>query len=266
MLQDIIIWFLNLSPKTKRFFWRFWYDLFAKKSKNQNLTFMNYGFAEEGMLSDFSGNQHEVLSAQLYHHIATQVDINNKKVLEVGSGRGGGAFYIHSSLNTHSVTGLDISKEGTSLAKNLYNVPGLSFVQGDSESLPFQNKTFDIVINIESSHCYGNINQFVGEVYRVLTKKGVFLWCDFRTKVDMQKLFYIFKSSGFSIIKEKNITKNIVNSLALLTPYRSMQIKKHIPKPLQRVFKSYSGVSGSDMYNAFLSERIIYKSAALKKL
>ena len=266
MIQNIIIWFLNFSPTTKRFFWCFWYDLFAKKSKNQKFTFMNYGFTEKGFVYDTSTDKNEALSSQLYHHTATQVDIKNKKVLEVGSGRGGGAFYIHSFLNTQSVTGLDISKEGVSIAREFYNIPRLSFIHGDSELLPFQNKTFDIVINVESSHCYGNINQFLSEVHRVLKNGGTLLWCDFRTKEEMQKLFYVFKSCGFLIFKEKNITKNIVDSLSLLTPDRNAQIKKHIPKIFQRVFQSYSGISGSDMHNAFLSGNLIYKSAALKKL
>ncbi|SVD50227.1 uncharacterized protein METZ01_LOCUS403081 [marine metagenome] len=33
-------------------------------------------------------------TSQLYHYVAASVDLDGKKVLEVGSGRGGGANYV----------------------------------------------------------------------------------------------------------------------------------------------------------------------------
>ena len=33
-------------------------------------------------------------TSQLYHYVAAAVDLDGKKVLEVGSGRGGGANYV----------------------------------------------------------------------------------------------------------------------------------------------------------------------------
>ena len=53
---------------------------------------MNYGYAEQGFsLSLLEQDKDERYPLQLYHHTATQVNITNKKALEVGSGRGGGA-------------------------------------------------------------------------------------------------------------------------------------------------------------------------------
>ena len=228
---------------------------------------MNYGYYKKNFYLDISKhNEEERYPLQLYHHTATQIDISGSMLLEVGSGRGGGAVYIQENLKTSSLVGLDISMEAVNLCNTSFNVPNLSFVQGDSEKMPFENEKFDVVLNIESSHCYGNINKFLSEVKRVLKINGVFLWCDFRTHVDMEQLFKTFQSSGFYIQKEKDITKNILSALEKMTPVRKKQIKKYVPKLIQPVFKSYAGIQGGDINNAFLKGQLIYKSATLKTI
>ncbi len=226
---------------------------------------MNYGYDEDGFFPALSSeNEGERYPIQLYHHTATQVDLSNTKLLEIGSGRGGGACYVQQYLKTNSVTGLDISSDAVDLCKSSFDIPGLSFVQGDSEKLPFDDDSFDVVLNIESSHCYGNIDSFLYEVGRVLKKNGSFLWCDFRTTEDMKTLFDAFSASGFLVEKEKDITPNILRALDLLTPYRKNQIRSHVPWLIRGVFESYAGVSGGSVNDAFLSGKLIYKSAALR--
>ena len=51
---------------------------------------------------------------QLYDHVAGAVDLRDLKVLEVGSGRGGGADYIKRYLKPESMVGLDISENAVS--------------------------------------------------------------------------------------------------------------------------------------------------------
>ena len=55
----------------------------------------------------------------------------------------------------------------------------VAFVQGDSEALPFPNGSFDVVINVESSHTYPHFDRFAAEVWRVLRTNGTFLITDF---------------------------------------------------------------------------------------
>jgi ubiquinone/menaquinone biosynthesis C-methylase UbiE len=226
---------------------------------------MNYGYDEYGFSPELSKEyENERYPAQLYHHTATQVDISNIDLLEAGSGRGGGASYVQRHLNTRTVTGLDISSDAIKISENSFNIPGLSFVQGDSENLPFEKNSFDIVLNVESSHCYGDIEKFFVEVWRVLKNGGYFLWCDFRTNKEMDLLFETFLRSGFIIEKEKDITKNIMSALDIVTPIRKQQIEKHVPKVIRGVFESYAGIAGGSVNNAFLNGDLVYKSAALK--
>ena len=66
-------------------------------------------------------------------------------------GRGGGAGYVAGRMKPRSYVGLDQSPEATELCRRVYAVPGLTFVTGDAQRLPFTDQCFDAVINIEAS-------------------------------------------------------------------------------------------------------------------
>lgn len=80
---------------------------------------LNYGYAllnENGrILSNLDEQQEEErFCIQLYHMVATNSmkikDLNGKRVLEVGSGRGGGLNYINSTLSPSTCVGVDYSQ------------------------------------------------------------------------------------------------------------------------------------------------------------
>jgi len=116
MLQKILVWFIGFSPFTKRWFWKKWYNVFADRAKNSDFKFMNYGFDENGFFPDLkTEDKQERYPIQLYHHVASQTDLSGKVVLEVGSGRGGGASYVSRYLRPSSVLGVDISESAVEL-------------------------------------------------------------------------------------------------------------------------------------------------------
>jgi ubiquinone/menaquinone biosynthesis C-methylase UbiE len=131
--------------------------------------------------------------------------------------------------------------------------------------MPFDGGMFDVVLNVESSHCYGDIDVFLSEVKRVLKPGGYFLWCDFRTNEKMEELYKQFSNSGLSKIKDQDITSNIITALDNLTAFRKKNIKRHVPWVMQKVFESYAGVRGGRVHSAFVSDEIIYMSAAFQK-
>ena len=177
MLKTIILIILKLSPSSKKWFWEKWYDIFAKKARNSNLKLMNYGYHAPELNLDLDyDDENERHPIQLYHFVSSHADIKNKNILEVGSGRGGGASYIARYLKPSSITGMDISNEAVGLCSEFYNIPNLNFVCGDSESIPFPDNSFDVLINVESSHCYGDMSKFLSEAYRILKRGGFFLF------------------------------------------------------------------------------------------
>ena len=52
MIQGFLVWFIKLTPSTKRWFWKAWYNLFANRSKEHSFRFMNYGYMEAGFELD----------------------------------------------------------------------------------------------------------------------------------------------------------------------------------------------------------------------
>ena len=266
MIQKLLVLLIHFGPKTKRWFWRVWYNIFAKKAYSHDFFFMNYGFYDENLFIKIDPEEErERYPAQLYHHAATQEDISEKKVLEVGSGRGGGASYVSRYLKPKSVVGIDISKNAVRLCNSIHQYPNLSFCVGDSEKIPFKDESFDIVLNVESSHCYGNIPLFLAEVKRVLKPGGFFLWADFRLTKEMSVLFNCFLDSGLVKVREKNITDCVLNALKKMSKKRKEKIKKYVPKLVQPVFMSYAGVEGSGVYDSFVQNKLIYKSATFEK-
>ena len=111
---------------------------------------------------------------QLYHRTATQVDLSGKRVLEVSCGHGGGASYLTRTLHPASYTGLDLNPAGIEFCQRRHNLPGLDFVHGDAENLPFADQSFDAVINVEASHRYPHFPRFLAEVARVLAPGRAF--------------------------------------------------------------------------------------------
>ena len=152
--------------------WRRWYQYLAEKYDDADWTFMNYGYIDDNpdasrLLLD-PEEEPERYSAQLYHKVASAVNIEGKDVLEVGSGRGGGSAYIAKYLNPSSMRGVDIAANNVSFSNFRHKLPNLSYSVGDAENLPFEDGEFFAVVNVESSHGYGSIPEFLKEVRRVL--------------------------------------------------------------------------------------------------
>ena len=230
---------------------------------------MNYGY------SDADTENHIVLNAedeknrmliQLYHHVASRIPITDKKVLEVGSGRGGGASYIARYLKPSSMVGIDLSENAIEFCNNVHFVKGLKFQVGDAENLPFNDNSFDAVINVESSHCYGNIPKFLKEVVRVLSPGGYFLFCDLRSKDATVKLNQKFKNCELKIVDKEVITESVLQALDEISDRKTTAINANVPMWIRKAFLDFAGSKGTKVYNGFKSGEIIYLSYVLRKM
>tara|TARA_Y100000768_G_scaffold136797_1_gene101831 strand:+ start:906 stop:1244 length:339 start_codon:yes stop_codon:yes gene_type:complete len=85
---------------------------------------------------------------QLCKHIMKQVSITDKKVLEVGSSRGGGVAFLQRHPNPRSIAGLDISENNLNFCNDFFNIKSLCFLRGESESLPLDDNSYDIILNV----------------------------------------------------------------------------------------------------------------------
>lgn len=246
------------------------YEKLAGETGDLTFTFMNYGYAplsenEAGATLERPYEEFK-FHASLYKHVAGQIDLTDLNVLEVGSGRGGGSYYIKKYLGAASVTGLDLSYKAVELCKKEFPMDNLFFKQGDAENLPFEENSFDAVVNVESSHCYPDLLRFFLEVKRVLRPGGHFLYTDFGTNSQMNNIKERLKESGLSLIQFTDITANVVKSIEEDNERRKKMFRS-ISDSDERFedLASFARLVGTRGYKDFCRREEIYESFLLIK-
>lgn len=252
----------------RRPMWKIWHKLLIRFDKDSTVNFMNYGYA--GLNGDKpielkKEDERNRFCIQLYDQVVNSVSLENKKVLEIGSGRGGGADYIARYYKPLKYTGVDISPGVIKFCNQCYNVPGLSFIEGRAEKIPFDAETYDAVVNVESARCYSDIKTFFNEVHRILVPNGHFLFADMIEKADVKDIRAKLQSCGFSIIKEEEITKNVAKGLEMDTKRREVLIQKKIPGILKGLFEKFAGTKGTERFDSFSNGKFDYWNFVLVK-
>lgn len=268
MIARMFIFFVRISPAFQKAIWRWWYQRLGKRAHDSGWTFMNYGYKYKNQktLNLTSEDESNRMFIQLYDYVASQIPMKDGEILEVGSGRGGGSSFVSRYHHPKSITGVDYSKSAIKLSNELHgNVDNLFFKLGDAEDLPFKDNTFDAVINVESSHCYGNMERFLNEVSRVLKPGGYFGWVDLRAKDMVEETEFAFEKSNLTCIHNKTITPEVIDALDDIHDVKMKMINNHVPKFLRSAFTDFAGAKNSKIYNSFKSGNAVYLSKVLKK-
>ncbi|MBU2495871.1 MAG: class I SAM-dependent methyltransferase [Candidatus Omnitrophota bacterium] len=246
----------------------FVYSYASRLDKDAEAIFLNYGYADANLKLELrKEDAKNRYCIQLYNHIVASlpVELKGLDVLEVGSGRGGGASYVARYFNPGSITGLDLCRKAVTFCTEHYAIKGMSFVCGNALNLPFQNNSLDVVIGVESSHGYPKIKRFFSEVDRVLKPGGYFLLSDFRNKNSLDLLREQLRGSGLKTVKEEIITPNIIKALDLDSERRENLIKKLVPKVLHKPSMALAGVKGTAVYKSFVTGKKEYLVFVLQK-
>ena len=262
MISKLFRKLVDSSPNFSLKLWQIFYDFIGLKFRNQtNWKYMNYGFSQPE-------NQHETnldtFSENLYRHLFNQTTLENKDILEIGCGRGGGCELL---LNYHpnAVTGLDFSEKGIKFCQNTYRNTPIKFVAGNAEILPFPDRSFDVIVNLESSHCYGNRAAFFSEVFRTLKPNGIFLYADFMGSIHFHKRPVQLENTGFNSVLQEDITANVLLAMERSAPYKKQLIEKLVPWPFRKIINDFVGLPGSDIYTRFKSNQSTYFSIVCRK-
>jgi ubiquinone/menaquinone biosynthesis C-methylase UbiE len=143
---------------------------------------------------------------------------------------------------------------------------GLRYVQGDAEDLSFSDASFDAVINIESSHCYGEMARFLREVHRVLRPGGHLLWADTLAPHQHGSLHQDIQQSGFEVVREETITPNVLAAMNLQKERNRELADRIAPWFARKVFYHFAGVEGASyIYDFLRSGRLRYLHMVLRK-
>jgi ubiquinone/menaquinone biosynthesis C-methylase UbiE len=255
-----------MKSNLRNWLFRIWYWYVNKIDRKGEILFMNFGYADSaGSLAVPPRDEGNRYSIQLYHHLASAVDLKSLDVTEIGCGRGGGLAYIMEQCSPASAVGIDLDRQAIAFCNRHYALEGLSFLQGDAQNIPLDNNSCDVVINVESSHRYPDMRQFLGEVYRILRAGGYFLLADFRYDYEIPALQKELQSSGLIQLKEEFITGQVVNALELDDGRKRKLVEKLAPRFLHKTALNFAGAIGSRTYDQFVSREYVYFSYIFQK-
>ncbi len=254
-------WFKRLNAKVT-------YEILAKRIPAEDWQFMNYGYVpndDEPPISLPDDPKVQKYPMQMYHYLAAKAEIKGKNVLEVGSGRGGGARYVAGSFQPASYTGMDIAQSAVDLANKIHTLPNLRFIQGSAESIPLADSSIDVVLNVESCHAYGSVDNFLQEVKRVLKPGGYLLLVDFRDVKNMDLLRQQLNNSGMTVLSEEDIAPNVVRAMEAEDDAKKERIKVLFPPRWQQLFGEFAGVVGSRIHMNLKTKARLYHRFVLRK-
>jgi len=251
----------------REWMFRVWYRYITNVDKNADVLFMNFGYVDPTSQPELSAeDEPNRYSVQLYHLLGTAADLKNKDIAEIGSGRGGGLSYIVRTFKPKTALGIDLDANAIKFCNKQYPENGLSFAQGDAQDLSqLPDQSFDVILNNESSHRYPRMDLFLNEVRRLLRPGGYFLFSDFRSDHNMDDLRQHVSSSGLKVLREKDITSNVVEALNKDDKRKRLLVKKLIPFVIQKVALNFAGTVGSETYNRFATRKFEYFHYVMQK-
>lgn len=227
-----------------------------------DVTTNNYGFAPA------EGQAPERHQLQMYAELLKMLRESGRlrshmDLLEVSCGRGGGlAHLVRHWPGSIKATGMDYSENALAACRRTHeDIDGLTFVHGSALELPFPDRSFDAVLNVEASNDYGDYAAFFREVRRVLRPGGVFLYCDSRRARQAASVAQMMRDAGLEGAF-RDITDNVVEACRLDSDRRRRLIRTRVPWLYWLLFRkelcNYAAVEGSRKFEAFRTRRRVY--------
>jgi SAM-dependent methyltransferase len=271
MLTRLLVFLTSISPGLRRVLWRWWYNKLAKQIGQAEWTFMNYGFRAgdgEVPLELKAEDERDRFCIQLYERVTSGIELRGTDVLEIGSGRGGGASYVARYRGPRSIVGVDFSAEAIRFCERRHaGIGNLRFLRGDAERLRQPDSSVDAVINVESSHCYGNIRRFFEEAARTLRPGGSFLFADVRGAAEMEELKRALReTNGFEIVHEEVISAGVVAAMEADEARKLQMIERLVPRAIGPLFREFAGMRGGQVFEGLKSGTLIYARFVIRKL
>lgn len=270
LISKLFLYITAQFPGLRKIFWKSMYNFFAKKIRNRDWRFMNFGYAyapgESCSMELDPKDETDRYSWQLYEHmLRIHPPTGDHHVLEVGSGRGGACYLVSQYYKPKKVTGIDLSDQAVDFCNSTYTADNLKYIAAPADDLPVPDRSVDIVMNAESSHAYPDFNAFCSEVMRVLRPGGYFMTTDNRKAELEEDWKEKLLNNGFLLVKEMDITSNVLASLDAQEARKEALIQTHVPKYFRKHFREFAGMKGSNMYEDFKNRRRVYKSFILEK-
>ncbi|MFM9001889.1 MAG: class I SAM-dependent methyltransferase [Opitutia bacterium] len=253
-------------PGIRGALWRAWYPFFSRRIAGRGVDFLNYAFEplDGGRIALAEADEPCRHNIQLYAHVVGAAELRGCRVLEVSCGHGGGASWIVRTFQPESYVGLDLNPEAVRHCQARHRAPGLTFVRGDAQALPFADGSFDAVVNVEASHCYPDFAAFVDEVARVLRPGGRFLHADLRHAGGVGEWVGVLgHHPRLRLDAMRLITPEVLRGMEAISDRHAALVRECVPWPLRRLASDFAGIKGSLPHRALGAGDLDYRSFRL---
>lgn len=104
-------------------------------------------------------------------------DLNNRKVLEIGCGRGDFSVWMAKQFPDAEITGTDFSSTAVEIAQQKagLDAKNLGFQVENAEHLSFPDNSFDYIVSCETMEHVFHPDKMAKEIFRVLKPGGRFI-------------------------------------------------------------------------------------------
>ena len=135
----------------------------------------------------------------------------NAKVLDISCGNGNELNIVHKYFPSTLLYGIDMQQ--AEINKALKHCRRGNFQVAYAENLPFENKSFDLIISCMTYHHYKNPAQVIKEVARVLTDEGMFYLGDIIPSYFFSKFYSNLHGCSEPYHFESYYTKNNIEKV-----------------------------------------------------
>jgi ubiquinone/menaquinone biosynthesis C-methylase UbiE len=258
---------LIARPRFRGRFWRWWYNYLERRLGDRAVWFLNYGYeyppnVEVALPPQFEPHRDGAL---LYHAAAGALELEAQDVLEISCGRGGGARFVKAAFQPRLLVALDMTHAALAYCDAQTPKHDVGLLCGSAMSLPIADRSFDVVLNVEASHCYPDQKAFLREVHRVLKPTGHFIYVDIRMLDRCTAWREALGQAGFSIVEEEDISRSVLQALHRSSAKRESLVRASFPRVLRRFARRFAGCEDSEVYQKFASGELCYLRFVLRK-
>lgn len=134
---------------------------------------INYYRKEAGFPEQISESFQQKIIHDFFLFLSKNRKVNNWQVLDFGSGLGCNLITLKKFAD--KIIACDINKKALDLSKKKYGNKNISYVLLNGKKLPFEEKSFDLVVATEVFEHMPNFKEIIKEIRRVIKKNGYFI-------------------------------------------------------------------------------------------
>lgn len=255
VFSQIPVFFRGLSGITTKCLYRKINSEFNSYRFSRLIRFMNMGYAKQ-QIEDIPFIRNQVInknSFRLLYYLFDNFLLDDKTVVDFGCGRGGTLFYLNNVYKNIRLYGLDLDITGLKNISDQFSVAATNCCS----SLPLKNDSIDVGIFIEVLHAIKKKKVLFKNISSVLKSSGLIFIADAMYIKKWVILEKILKNNKITIVREEDVTKNIINSCE--------EISLNRIKLLGRKRINTMAAPGSKTFDLLKRRKLVYKFLVAKK-